>query len=241
MCFFEQTLLETLLLVRFLLYNFQFIKEVFSLSRNLFIKFVDLLLLLFQRNLQLPLQALVLFVLKLELIVHKFVSADSLVELLNLLLLNHNGRYGSILNLLNIRHQILVLVGQSNEVALSGRVSSIGQSSIQLKYLLSALNQLIFLPVQFLQQMLALRVLGLQHGIAIFILVSFCANLLVVEVVFQLDRERLTSMILVLSLRFSSYDLLSIYAKSACVAMACRFTTNLYYTHTFPITPKKKN
>jgi hypothetical protein len=48
-------------------------------------------------------------------------------------------------------------------------------------------------------------------------------------------------MILVLSLRFSSYDLLSIYAKSACVAMACRFTTNLYYTHAFPITPKKKN
>lgn len=142
--------------MRLLLNNFQFIKEIFSLSRNLFIKFIDLLLFLFQRDFKLPLQALVLFVLKLELIFDKLVSVDGLVELLNLLLLNHNGRNGCIFHLQNIRHQFLVLASQSNEIALGGRVSSIGQSSIQLEYLLSALNELVFLPVQFLQQILAL-------------------------------------------------------------------------------------
>lgn len=91
LCFFQQAFLETFFLSSFFLYDFEFIKEILPFSCDFLIELINFLLLFFEAYLELSFQTLVFFVLEFQLVLNKFVSIDSFVELFDFLLFDYDG------------------------------------------------------------------------------------------------------------------------------------------------------
>ena len=201
------------------LYELQFMKIGFSFLWYFFRKFPDILFFLLHSQLELSLQTLVFVDLEFKFRFHDIVLTDIFIQFFNLFLLHHYCRNGCIFYLVDAVHQFLILPGEGEKIGLSGGAACIGNSSIQLNDLLSALNKFFFFAVQFLDKSLSLWVLGLEECIFEFILVLSGFYFLVVEIVLKLGYGWVTSMILVLYFKFSSYDFYRRDAKSACVVI----------------------
>jgi hypothetical protein len=94
--------------------------------------------------------------LELKLRLNDVVFCNSFTKLLNLFFFEHNCRDGSVFDLFDIGHQLLVFSCQGEQVSLSRGASRVGESPVQIDDLLAAVDELLFLAIELFDQILTL-------------------------------------------------------------------------------------